>query len=183
MRRSNPISRNSSRSAVRSTGCAGALRRRRRPTRRVQHSALQRKDPRALRHQRHDGRSLRNPRQSRQNSTAAMRGSKPSSTRSTHTHHRKDVPDDKIIQMARLGVVLDEFIAANDLHAHRDPMLDESPAELGLQRLHLHEHDVRKAHAQRLRNRHHRGAVDVRAVARVATAQRAGRLEQQLRRR
>lgn len=29
----------------------------------------------------------------------------------------KDVPGDKLVQMARLGIVLDEFVAANDLHA------------------------------------------------------------------
>ena len=60
------------------------------------------------------------------------------------------VPDDKMIQMSRLAVVLDEFIAANDLSATAIQCWTSLQAELRMQRLHRHEHAESEADAQRL---------------------------------
>ena len=50
-------------------------------------------------------------------SATTMPGSRPSSTRSRPTSHSPSAPPDRVVQMARLGVVIDDWMAENDLDA------------------------------------------------------------------
>ena len=91
------------------------------------------------------------------------------------------VPNDKLVQMAKMGVVLTDWMDANHLDATAIQCWTSRAAELRLQRLHAHEHDEREVHAQRLRSGRHRRAHDVCHATRRRHARRARGLEQQLR--
>ena len=88
-----------------------------------------------------------------------------------------------LVLMAKFGVIVLEWMTQLDLDAYGHSVLELAAEELRRQLLHHHEHDEREAHAQRVRGRRRRHGRDVRAAARVGQAERARRLEQQLRRR
>ncbi len=61
-----------------------------------------------------------------------------------------DTPDPALDRMARLAVVLDEWMSANDITATALQCWDVDPEQLRRQRLHADEHDERPPAAQRL---------------------------------
>jgi L-fucose isomerase-like protein len=93
------------------------------------------------------------------------------------------VPNDKMMQMARLGVVLDDFVSANELHATRSSAGQASSRNWGCNvctcMSMMCEALMPSACEVDVTGR----AVDARAVAGVTIAERPRRLEQQLRRR
>ena len=121
-----------------------AARRGRRAARRVQHRPLQREDSRAPRHQRHDGRPVRNPRHRPGKLGDGDAAVQAKLDEITAYAPAPAVPAEKLVQMARLGVVLGDFDGRQRPRRDRDPVLDLRAAELRLQRLHADEHDERE---------------------------------------
>ena len=80
------------------------------------------------------------------------------------------VPAHALVQMAKFGVVLLDWMDGARPRRHRHPVLDFHAAELRRQLLHADEHDEREADAQRLRSGRHRRRVDVCAAARLRNA-------------
>ncbi len=93
------------------------------------------------------------------------------------------VPADKLVQMAKMGVVLSRWIDANALDATAIQCWTSVQQNCGCNVCTLMSMMSEKLHAQRLRGRRHRRAHDVRDAARRRYARGARRLEQQLRRR
>ena len=94
-----------------------APRRRRRAARRVQHRALQREAAAGVRHQRHHRRPLRDPRQAAQAGRRRRRGASKLAEHQGLRQDRRRAARRRWCKMAKLGVVIDDWMAANDLDA------------------------------------------------------------------
>ena len=95
----------------------------------------------------------------------------------------RDTPVEALVKMAQLGVVIDDWMAANKLSASAIQCWTSMEEFYGVVPVHDHEHDEQQPGAVGLRDRHRRRDRHVRHGARLGQAQRAGGLEQQLRRR
>ena len=140
----------------------------RRAARRLQHGALQREAAASLRHERADARPLRG---ARLGAAPGRRRRRACAKKLADIKAYADygsVPPPSLVKMAKLGVVIDDWMDENDLVATAHPVLDLAAAQLRRQRLHADEHDERAADALRLRGGHHRRRLDVRAATGVA---------------
>jgi hypothetical protein len=93
------------------------------------------------------------------------------------------IPNDALVKMAKLGLVIDRWMREVDVTGQRRAVLDGDGGILRRRALHAHEHHEQRQHAERVRGRCVRDDQHVRAHAGVGDAERAAGLEQQLRRR
>ena len=94
----------------------------------------------------------------------------------------EQVPGSSLTRMAKLGVVLLEWMDQNGLDASAIQCWSSMQQNLPCQRLHRDEQDERTADAERLPGGYRRRGCHVRVAACFRASQRPGRLEQQLRR-
>jgi hypothetical protein len=87
------------------------------------------------------------------------------------------VPVEALVKMAKLGIVLDDWMVKYDIQATALQCWSSLQQELWRELLHFDEHDEREADAQRLRGGRGRHGGDVRPAARLRNAQRACGLE------
>ena len=105
------------------------------------------------RHQRQHARSLGGARQAAQPPRRPRAGSSEAATRSAATRAAAACRQPSLVLMAKLGVVVGDWMARARPRRHRHPVLELAAAELRRQLLHHHEHDEREADAERLRGR------------------------------
>ena len=159
-----------------------AHRRARRPAHGVQHRSLQRKIAGTVRHQHRDARPVRIVRLGRQ-AEGRRRGGGSQAGGNSELRCRQVHPAGRAVedgQVRRGGGQVDE---ANAPQRHRHSMLDGDGGILRRRALHADEHDEQHADEQRVRGGHHGHGGDVCDGPGQRQAQRAGGLEQQLRRR
>ena len=93
------------------------------------------------------------------------------------------VPAEPLLKMAKLGAVVDEWMAQTECRHQRRAVLDFARRVLRRGALHGDEHDEREPDVQRLRGGYLRRGRHARPATGLGNAQRPARLEQQLRRR
>ena len=146
----------------------GAHRRHRRAPGGVQDGALQREDPRGQRHRRRADRPLGDPRPHPAAADDDPVDAGQARRRCAPTSRPTAFPTHALLKMAKLGVVIDGWMAEADVTVSAVQCWTVAGGVLRRGAVHAHEHDEQRPGAERLRGRCLRHAEHVRAGAGVA---------------